>query len=425
MQKLIVSDRVPARFPGDFLVAVANGAVASPEEAAYLDRLAKILDGLAAEHGLDRTDAAIDEDRDARYSEAVLKDRDDLRRRVAGELRADAERIALGARSIEEAIDEANIRRATHFVRLRRLTKKLFFVRIHQGDLAVPGGDGRRFAVDLEVVIKDGLPIPENEPGSSKQALFIAIYGALTVIKGVSRDMRRSQAGWRGIFRLLMGDSPDPFRPDRTLDEYVRKLAGIGQLGLSGSQTQLATAALGELKDEFLSQEAGRIKNAYATGLGLRAFGVSMVLLAAYVAIVLGAFPHTQGGRDTFGFEWWSDHTSFFTAGIGAAVGSWLSFSIRNVELTFEQLGSIENDLLNPTLRILFVLGLTLVAYLLFWTGAIGIAVGNLRADVFGFKQSGSVAFLVGILCGLSERALATAISGRSASFVAGLSGAK
>jgi hypothetical protein len=60
---------------------------------------------------------------------------------------------------------------------------------------------------------------------------------------------------------------------------------------------------------------------------------------------------------------------------------------------------------------------------LLFWTSAINIEIGSLRTGPDFFKRAGSIAILVGMFCGLSERALATAISGRAAAFVKGVAG--
>jgi hypothetical protein len=49
-------------------------------------------------------------------------------------------------------------------------------------------------------------------------------------------------------------------------------------------------------------------------------------------------------------------HLSFMqVVGISIAVGTWLSFSIRRVELGFDDLANLENDRLNPGLRILFI----------------------------------------------------------------------
>lgn len=76
-----------------------------------------------------------------------------------------------------------------------------------------------------------------------------------------------------------------------------------------------------------------------------------------------------------------------------------------------------------PAMRILFVVVLAMAACLLFWNGAVNIEIGNLKTGPQSFQLAGSVAFVIGLFCGLSERALATAIAGRAAAFVKGVGG--
>src|SRR5205085_4893205 len=105
-------------------------------------------------------------------------------------------------------------------------------------------------------------------------------------------------------------------------------------------------------------------------------------------------------------------------AGTGAAIGTWLSFSIREVQLSFDHLGVVEADLLDPAFRVLFVVALTVTACLLFWTGVMNIEIGNLKTTPAALDKAGTIALLIGLFCGLSERTLATSISGRAATFV-------
>ena len=141
--------------------------------------------------------------------------------------------------------------------------------------------------------------------------------------------------------------------------------------------------------------------------MGAAAAMAAVPLLVFYTIIAKGV-----------GSGWWYDHKAFLIAAAGAAIGTWLSFSIRRVELSFSQLAILEEDVLDPSVRIVFVIGLALTACLLFWTGVLNIQIGELNTNAAFFMQKGSVAMLIGVLLGLSERALATAISGRAAAFV-------
>jgi hypothetical protein len=135
-------------------------------------------------------------------------------------------------------------------------------------------------------------------------------------------------------------------------------------------------------------------------------------LAAVYIAIVTCAEA-----------QWADLHKPFLLAAIGAALGAWLSFSIRQVEFAFEDLMQLDYNPSDPPLRIAFVIVLTWTAFLLFWTGAISIEIGALTTKAETLKQVGSVSLLVGIFCGLSERALSTAIAGRASALVKGVAG--
>jgi hypothetical protein len=197
------------------------------------------------------------------------------------------------------------------------------------------------------------------------------------------------------------------------LDEYMTKLHGVAQIGLQGPHTNLAKLALDQLRTDFTAQQAGRIKNIYVRSLASAAVLAAAPLLILYALIT----KYVEIG-------WWYDHRPFLIAAAGAAIGTWLSFSIRRVNLSFSDLGMLEEDLLDPSMRITFVIGLTLTAFLLFWTGVMNIQIGELKTNAIEFTRKGSVAMLVGVLFGISERALATAISGRAAAFVRGIGSA-
>lgn len=76
-------------------------------------------------------------------------------------------------------------------------------------------------------------------------------------------------------------------------------------------------------------------------------------------------------------------------------------------------------------MRVIFVVVLTMAACLLFWTGAINVKIGDLNTEANWFSKTGTVAVLVGFFCGLSERALSSAIAGRATAFVGGIAGSK
>jgi hypothetical protein len=265
--------------------------------------------------------------------------------------------------------------------------------------------DKMLMAVDLSIAVAPELPPPDDRPSPDKQALFNAINSATTTVRTVSRHLRERAQKW---YIKRVGTSLVS-RAERLQDEYIRKLAGVARLGLEGPHTELANLALDGLKREFVAAEAGRIKNSYVRSLGIAAGLATLAFVTVYSLVDFG----------WINSSFWSVHKPFLIAGMGASVGTWLSFSVRRVSLGFEELAVLEEDLLDPSLRVLFVVILAGAACLLFWTGAINIEIGLLKTARF----AGATAFLIGVFAGLSERALATALGGRAASFVRSISG--
>ena len=94
---------------------------------------------------------------------------------------------------------------------------------------------------------------------------------------------------------------------------------------------------------------------------------------------------------------------------------------IRRVQLQFFDLAVLEEDRLDPGIRLLFVSGLTLTIGLLFWLGVVLITIGKFDTN---FVHSGTKAVLIGLLCGIGEKSLSTAVSRRASELVDRIGGA-
>jgi hypothetical protein len=121
--------------------------------------------------------------------------------------------------------------------------------------------------------------------------------------------------------------------------------------------------------------------------------------------------------------NWADEHCNFLLAACGAAIGTWASFAVRQMQFSFDDLVMVEESALKPYMRVFFVVTLTMAACMLFWNGAVNIEIGALKTQAPTFKTSGTIALLIGLFCGLSERALATAIAGRAVAFVKSVGG--
>lgn len=389
--KFATKDAAAPRFEGDFSVVVAAGYRPAPHEDTYLQVLITALDELASDEAADPA---------ANYSPGVLAARKGRRKESASQQRSDADKFCKGELDAKAAPSQVLVAKGMYHALRDRLTRRLFNVKV----LTPKEKADKELGVDLIITLVGGLPAPEDAPSPEKQDLFVQINKTWTVFATVCQRMQdRAQGWWSTDARAIA-------HAKRLLDEYVEKLSGISRIGLESSNTVLAKLALAELRNEFVAREAGRIKNRYVRWLGAWAGLAALLFFVAYVVI-------TRYHEAI----WWQHHKAFLLAGAGAAIGTWVSFSVRQVQLSFDDLLMLEEDSLDPPLRVLFVVALTWAACLLFWTGAMNLEIGNLKTkqDVFG--GSGSVALLVGVFAGLSERALATAISGRAAAFVKGL----
>ena len=185
---------------------------------------------------------------------------------------------------------------------------------------------------------------------------------------------------------------------------YYYALFLLGQIGLDGPKAQpsLARVSLASLKDQILTLEGGRIKNGYMQALGIWAgylgVGPLVLLVAREVARLApsGSFLDKQ--------YLWPLAAVFLYGWVGAMVGTFLSFAMRNPVLSFDQLAAPEEDRMNPRMRLVYVGLLTLVftAGLVFH--AFTIAIGSVSTA--SLLNLPSLAFLIGVFCGISERAL-------------------
>lgn len=197
--------------------------------------------------------------------------------------------------------------------------------------------------------------------------------------------------------------------------EYIRKLYYIATCGLaSETGATQALSALESFREEFVSREADVVKNQYVRKLAICAalFALGFFALHLFAQGPPGGFGTGLGSK-------WPQLASrvvttladpmpqFLLLAVGASAGTWLSFALRRPFLGFADLAVLEDDRLAPTARIAFVIGLTWVIGLLIHNKLVVLQVGGVSIDL-------AMALLLGLLCGISERALAGAVSKRA-----------
>jgi hypothetical protein len=260
----------------------------------------------------------------------------------------------------------------------------------------------------------------QGVPSEEQRELFVTILSTVNILQKTCLNL--AAPGNRIISGLNRLQPRTPLEaPEVVLDDYLRKLARIARYGLQTGKIDLARLALVGLREGFVIQQAGRVKNDYVRRLLVVALGwagaFAALLALAYAASAIGRY---SGLGESFKVaDFWPLFTS---AAIGSAIGTWLSFSIRKVELSFGDLANLETDLLTPFYRVVFVVALTMCVCLFFATGMLQIQIGDLDTSVFKSSETvgprGMISLLVGLLCGISERALAGSVSSRSETFV-------
>jgi len=209
------------------------------------------------------------------------------------------------------------------------------------------------------------------------------------------------------VLRVLFS----PKRNKEKFDEYFGRLAELAGAALEQDQVKLGRVALRAFQDEIVTRETAMVKNAYIQRLGSWAlvFGVPAIVFYLYCRYGPGVPDLLHRYRE------------FVSMVAGSFLGTWLSFSIRRQQLSFWDLARLEEDSLDPSIRLLFVAGLTVVVGLLFATKAVVVTIGGFNS---AFLNSGTAAVLIGCLCGIGEIGLPTAVGRRASEFVAVLGGA-
>jgi hypothetical protein len=112
---------------------------------------------------------------------------------------------------------------------------------------------------------------------------------------------------------------------------------------------------------------------------------------------------------------------NLFVLWTGTMIGTWLSFGLRRPKVSFKDLGAIEDDMVEPAIRLVFTGLIALTIAFIFICKMVNVNVGGLSsADLFAH---GSSALLIGMLLGVSEQALPGALTRRASQFVSEIGG--
>ena len=198
---------------------------------------------------------------------------------------------------------------------------------------------------------------------------------------------------------------------------YYMRMFRLAQVGLEGSNASPETArtALTATIDHLIDDEGARVKNAHLQALGKLAALLALPFLILYALFRL--LP--KNGPTDHLFTALAIHpeviANFMLLWTGCLLGVWLSYGIRTTTLSLSDLVG-DSDRLLPVIRLAFAGLLTMILGIFFVLGVVEIKLGGF--SITDISKVPMLAFLVGVLCGISELALPASIAKRASSLV-------
>jgi hypothetical protein len=376
----------PGDFPANFRVEASLPYTPTGPEAAYLkalDESIRLLSDLSPRN-------------EVIQSADLLKLKEDVRDRAIKILKKRAESFIGKAAGLDR--DGAAQKQTLECYRIEGRYRE-WMARIEVTPfsvVAVPRAQHQELYCDLQISTRD-VYIPPD-----KATLKTEIDNALNVTKTVFSE-REAGVSWLyyliGMHQLRL----DTIRS--RLHEYIVQLAGIAEVGLvnqDATQAPFARQDLVRYRNEFTLREAGTVKNHYVRRLG---FSCTLAVLPLVVLYWIS--------RELPPQTIMHDFRNFFVLLIGTVSGTWLSFLIRRADLTFDDLAVLEEDRLNPSIRVLFMIGLAVITGLLFWARAVIFVLGDFESSQAIYSH-GAWTLLLGLLIGVAERTMGTAVGKRA-----------
>jgi hypothetical protein len=194
--------------------------------------------------------------------------------------------------------------------------------------------------------------------------------------------------------------------------DYQIKLLGIAQTGLeTPADPNSARQPLEALQADILLREGPRVKNSHMMSLGVAAAALAAV--SAVVYWVLRNNP--QASHLLYAYR------NLFVLLTGTMIGTWLSFGLRRPKIVFKDLSALEEDMMEPVVRLIFTGLIAITIAFVFATEMVNVSIGGLNSA--RVLDSGKSALLIGMLLGVSELALPGVLTRRASQFVSEVGG--
>ena len=197
----------------------------------------------------------------------------------------------------------------------------------------------------------------------------------------------------------------------RLIRSCLRSIASA-QTGLqTPADPNSARLSLEALHADILLREGPRVKNSYMIHLGVAAAALAAVSAVLY--LVLRNNP--QASYLLYAYR------NLFVLLTGTMIGTWLSFGLRRPRIVFKDLSALEEDMMEPAVRLIFTGLIAIAIAFVFATEMVNINIGGLNSA--RLLDKGSSALLIGMLLGVSELALPGVLTRRASQFVSEVGG--
>ena len=268
----------------------------------------------------------------------------------------------------------------------------------------------------FEVCLPD--PTKPSDQGIGWQEIIFDVTGDIIPVPSDQIKLKADIETTLTTLQAILPDKNDEARPktmtpaQHRYAAYQTKLLGIAQTGLQTPADPASSRQwLETLQSEILMREGPRIKNGYMKTLGLTA-----AVLAAAAAIIYLVLRNNHSLSELlYGYR------NMFVLWTGTMIGTWLSFGLRRPNISFKDLGALEDDMMEPAVRLIFTGTIAITIAFIFVCGMVNVNVGGLNSA--HLLAHGSTALLIGMLLGVSEQALPGALTRRASQFVSEVGG--
>lgn len=187
-----------------------------------------------------------------------------------------------------------------------------------------------------------------------------------------------------------------------------------GRLTLDAGKTLLAG-----IEEEVIQLEGVSVKNARIRELARAAGGLSIPFLIAYVALSLLA-PKPHPTLQMLHIDP-ATLASFMVLWVGCFLGVCLSYGLRKPKLTVDDLvATTEPDFFRPVVRLAFAGTLTMILVMFAMLNFVDFSVAEFKLSKAVQPGYELLAFVLGVICGISELFLPTRILGQTSKLLPG-----